>query len=220
MKGKAVIDLDRLEAEHSHQMEHIWYRFYTNVTMPFRWIAVEKYRLAAPLILLIVPASLLFGCIGDRKPEWNMLTPEGYRVNAPGSWSHGMEMPEVLSWVDARIDQWVSDRSVAYGVSEDSLRGVASNTVYNLVDDWCFVCVWSPTFYAEGMCDEGDPNEITACLYTKAESAEYPDAAPYPEWVQFRQGVWKYGVFPADGVGFAVLLHELDHAAGIISHDG
>lgn len=160
-------------------------------------------------ILLIVPYFLLSSCFLERNgpKEPNAYTPNGYGVILPGGWIHDdFTNEEVLGWVDTRIAEWIAQRSSEYGV--DTCISAAHNQTYELVDDFRF-WNYNPPLYASGSYSEG---MVKACLYTKAESADCPETVPYPSMGPvFHNGLWKWGVFPADGVGFIVIGHELDH---------
>lgn len=168
-------------------------------------------------ILLIVPYFLLSSCFLERNgpPEPNAYTPDGYGVIIPSGWAHDpFTQDQVLEWVDTRIAEWISQRGSEYGV--DACTAVSYDTTYTLVDDCRFVEPSSPTFYANGSHSGDGPHYVKACLYAKGESLEEPLEVPYPSmgpW--YMSGVWKWGVFPTDGIGFAVIGHELDHALEI-----
>lgn len=161
-----------------------------------------------------LPFLLLAGCSlfkgNDDKPEY-ILTPMGRSCLFMNGWTRGIAESDVLMWVDERIENWVELRKAEYG--EQLCRNVAQSTIYELVDSFRFESIFSPTGYAEGTYTPqgGHWRRIRACLYTKAEAVQKPASVPYPDMIEFRDGLWKWAVFPVDKIGFAVLPHELDH---------
>lgn len=174
---------------------------------------VEKFL----WIFLIVPYFLLGGCFLEREENKpNAWTPNGYGVITPAAFDLYDEFTQeqALEWVDLRIASWIESRSVQYGL--DTCTAISYDTTYELIDDCRFVEPSSPTHYANGSHSGEGPHYVKACLYAKAESDIAPETVPYPgmgPW--YMNGLWKWGVFPSDGVGFAVIGHELDHALGI-----
>ena len=172
---------------------------------------VKMFKFA--LLLLLAGCSLFKG--HDDKPQY-IYTPMGRPcLFMNGGWTRGVTDAQVLSWGDARIEEWIEKRKAEYG--EQLCRNVANSAIYELVDHFRFESIFSPTGYAEGTYEpQGTKGRrIRACLYTKAEAAVKPASVPYPDMIEFRDSLWKWAVFPADGVGFAVLPHELDHGLGI-----
>jgi len=169
--------------------------------------------------LFTLALALLTGCSlfkgHDDKPQY-IYTPMGRPcLFMSGPWTRDVTSPQVLAWVDERIERWIQKRKGEYG--EALCRNVAASTIYELVDDFRFATIFSPTGYAEGTYEpQGTQGRrIRACLYTKAEAVERPATVPYPDMIEQRDGLWKWAVFPIDGVGFAVMPHELDHGLGI-----
>ena len=178
----------------------------------------------AAFLAALVPFVGGCGWLWDKKerehPE-RRTTPKGRHVLIYRGFERGVTEAEVMEWVDKRCDAWLEARAGYRG--REYAEATLAECWIQPVDDWRIPvsrAPEAPTGFAEGVHRYSGPpgpestHYIQACLYTKVESAEKPANPPYPEWVVF-ENVWKHAVFPADGIGMAVLPHELDHAIGI-----
>lgn len=170
---------------------------------------------------LAAGGAALFGCLQEDEcglPPMER-TPRGFLVHVPPqpSVAQGLFTKEqAFAWLEARIDQWVEQRGAQYG--REHCYAVAFRYPFILYDDYRFACAASPTGWCAGQ-HWGDGfhcKRIEACIWSRAHSYAYPHGAP-AHTIRESNGTYTYGYLP-DGVGLAVIPHELDHAIGI-HHD-
>lgn len=172
------------------------------------------------LLLLLAPflvSCKLLSAFDRVEPRPVVRTPNGAEVLTPlPAWREGQQDAQVLEWVDARIAQWVASHPER---SPAELLELAHKYTYKLIDHFRFPApLASTTGYAEGQIFYST-GYILVCLYTKAQAVEKPATVPYPWMIEQRDGLWKWGVFPSNGIGFAVIPHELEHTLKGHFHD-
>lgn len=133
--------------------------------------------------------ALLVCCGEQRWPDYNARTPDGYRVVLPDAL--GVERDLVLVWVDVRVAGWIAARQGSYDLA--GLYNLAQTTTYFVVDDYRFGSASSPTGWAVGDINTYSKHPTLRCsVYDQA-----------------------YGQLASDGMGLAVIPHELDHRLGV-----
>lgn len=154
----------------------------------------------------------ILGACGGSIRGAEVRSPAGYKVEFRdrGSFRAGvLTQAQVLSWLDARVAEWVALRAQDHDPA--LIRVIANRTNYLVIDDYRFPDSVSPTGYAYGA---SLPGSIAACIYSRA-VADAPPAAP--AWITRQNpatGKWSYGVIPPGG-GLQVVGHELDHQIGL-----
>ena len=173
----------------------------------------------APLAVILLAGCSLFKRDSESWTKYRKYTPEGRQVKIAITFGRGVTEEQVLRWIDQRCNQWIeANKASIRGV--DWYRRITFMTIYEPVDHYRFEA-GGPTGFAEGSHGPVGSigpdvwHNITACVYTKRENQSKPESVPYPEFLEFRNDLWKWGVMPDDGIGFVVLFHELDHAAGV-----
>jgi hypothetical protein len=121
------------------------------------------------------------------------LTAAGYKITVP-TIAAGHSARTVGDLLDARIEEWVAEHPER---DPSTLRGVARQYQFIVVDDWRFATAYSPTGYASGMIWMTGELNITLALYGNAARRDAGDLA---------------GGLPATH-------HELDHAIGMTHQD-
>lgn len=148
-----------------------------------------KFFLATAVFLFV----LLSGCHVHKDGDYT--TPLGLDVQEirdEGSFSSGrLDIDQVLIWLDDRFIEWLEYRQTECGGSfdHDYLWHTAHAYHYVLIDDYHFQ---SPLGPAAGMKYGG---LIFGCI-----------------WLNDGLGGF---ILPSNGIGLAVIPHELDHAIGI-----
>lgn len=164
--------------------------------------------------LLILP--LLVSCLpleNDGWPNWNEVTPNGYRVDFSGCQS--VDRDVVLGWIDSRVESWQLARCDGYG---GVVYGIPYACVFKTVDYWAFPTIASPTGWAVGMVNTGADHPLIWCSIFqghKCDSPPDPATLEYPYTLGPYNGQWAYGTLYDDGMGLLVIGHELDHLLGI-----
>ena len=153
-----------------------------------------------PLLALLIPSCLLYGCDDDSFTDTSVVTDAGYKVRFQDRGSLALHDVYTL------FDQAVEDAAVElwkYGITHERVVNVCRhNYIFIGYDAFLFKTPYSGTGYATGQIG---PYFIHLAFYTRQRNADGP------AWTHF---TWPGSTEVQSGVipkAFPALAHELGH---------